>query len=81
VYVLQNWRKHLPHARGVDPRSSARWFAGWRGIAACRNARVPVVAARTWLAAVGWRRYGAIGVEEAPRLERRRPRRGSGKAS
>ena len=28
VYVLQNWRKHVPGARGLDPRSSAAWFRG-----------------------------------------------------
>jgi len=30
VYVLQNCRKHLPGFRGLDPRSSAAWFDGWR---------------------------------------------------
>ena len=30
VYVLQNWRKHLTDVRGLDPRSSAAWFTGWR---------------------------------------------------
>src|SRR5258705_9512681 len=30
VYVLQNVRKHLRGARGLDPCSSARWFDGWR---------------------------------------------------
>src|SRR5207244_3534237 len=29
VYVLNNWRKHLPQVRGLDPRSSAAWFSGW----------------------------------------------------
>jgi REP-associated tyrosine transposase len=28
VYVLNNFKKHLPGARGMDPYSSARWFAG-----------------------------------------------------
>jgi hypothetical protein len=28
VYVLTNVRKHLPGARGIDPRSSAPWFSG-----------------------------------------------------
>jgi len=28
VYVLANWRKHVRGARGLDPRSSARWFDG-----------------------------------------------------
>jgi len=30
VYVLVNWRKHILGARGLDPRSSAAWFTGWR---------------------------------------------------
>src|SRR4030095_7641426 len=30
VYVLNNFRKHIRGARGLDPRSSARWFDGWR---------------------------------------------------
>ena len=29
AYVLQNFRKHVPGARGLDPRSSGRWFDGW----------------------------------------------------
>src|SRR6185295_18956019 len=29
VYVLNNWRKHVPGARGFDSRSSAAWFEGW----------------------------------------------------
>jgi hypothetical protein len=28
VYVLANFKKHIPGARGLDPRSSAAWFAG-----------------------------------------------------
>jgi hypothetical protein len=30
VFVLQNWKKHVPGARGLDPRSSAAWFDGWQ---------------------------------------------------
>jgi hypothetical protein len=30
VYVLQNFKKHLPAARGIDPYWSGRWFAGCR---------------------------------------------------
>src|SRR5262249_6486039 len=30
VYELQNWRKHFSGARGLDARSSAAWFDGWR---------------------------------------------------
>ena len=71
VYVLANWRKHVPGARGLDPCSSARWFAGWRGGATTIADAVPVASARTWLARVGWRRHGLIDVKEAPRPPRR----------
>ena len=67
VYVLQNIRKHAPGARGLDPRSSAAWFQGWRTIVAAPLNGAAVVAARTWLARVGWRRHGLLDVREAPR--------------
>jgi hypothetical protein len=67
VYVLQNWRKHLPGGRGVDPRSSAGWFTGWRIGMPLPCGKSPVRKARTWLAAVGWRRHGLIGLDEVPR--------------
>jgi REP element-mobilizing transposase RayT len=66
VYVLNNWRKHVPGAHGLDPRSSARWFSGWRQRAPAEGLS-PVAAARTWLASVGWLRHGRIGMDEAPR--------------
>jgi len=69
-YVLQNWRKHLRDARGLDPRSSAPWFTGWRNRFAVPPAS-PVRAPRTWLAAVGWRRHGLIEVDEMPASRRR----------
>jgi putative transposase len=67
VYVLQNWRKHVPGVSGLDPRSSARWFSGWRTALNAATGASPVVAARTWLARGGWRRHGLLGVEELPR--------------
>jgi REP-associated tyrosine transposase len=70
VYVLNNWRKHVPGARGLDPRSSAAWFDGWRAAMPRPAGSSPVAAARTWLARVGWRRHGAIDVREAPRAVR-----------
>lgn len=73
LYVLQNWQKHVPGAHGVDPRSSAAWFTGWRERVEIGAGPAPVAAARTWLARMGWRRHGSIGVEEAPR---RRDRKG-----
>src|SRR5213594_876152 len=56
IYVLQNWRKHMLGIRGFDPCSSAVWFRGWKKMPSTTPAASPVVAARTWLAAVGWRR-------------------------
>jgi REP-associated tyrosine transposase len=68
VYVLQNWRKHLSGVRGFDPRSSAAWFKGWRISSHSPPGRAPVAAAQTWLASVGWRRHGLVGLDEAPRV-------------
>jgi REP-associated tyrosine transposase len=67
VYVLNNFKKHLRGALGLDPRSSARWFQGWRGFVAVPLATAPVVAPRTWLASVGWRCHGLLDPREAPR--------------
>ena len=66
VYVLQNWRKHLSGVGGLDPRSSAGWFTGWRTSMTTPPGRPPVVRARTWLASVGWRRHGRVGMDESP---------------
>jgi hypothetical protein len=60
-------RKHLRGIRGLDPRSSAAWFTGWRAAITAPPGQPPVAAARTWLASVGWRRHGLIGVDETPR--------------
>jgi hypothetical protein len=70
VYVLNNWRKHIPGARGLDARSSAGWFNGWRTMVAQPLGPPPVAVARTWLARIGWRRYGSIDAGEAPRTPR-----------
>jgi hypothetical protein len=72
VYVLQNCRKHLPGFRGLDPRSSAAWFTGWRKPIIAPPGRPPVAQARTWLASVGWRRHGLIDIDDAPRLRAHR---------
>src|SRR5690349_21729653 len=65
VYVLNNWRKHIPGARGVDPRSSGRWFSGWQIAMRDVDDVSPVAMAETWLGRVGWRRYGPIAFDEA----------------
>lgn len=58
VYVLLNFRKHLRAPPGLDPRSSAAWFDGWRGATSPPAAASPVALPRTWLAYAGWRRAG-----------------------
>jgi REP element-mobilizing transposase RayT len=81
VYVLCNFQKHGARGRavGIDPFSSGEWFDGWqewrpgsgrapplavaRGFASDESV---VVAARTWLAGVGWRRRGLVRLDEAP---------------
>jgi hypothetical protein len=73
VYVLQNWHKHVPNAHGLDPHSSAAWFTGWLRVRP-RTDLSPVRPPRTWLANIGWRRLGLLGIGESPhrRLRRRR---------
>ena len=72
VYVLQNVRKHLRGFRGLDPRSSAPWFTGWRTAAVTPSGLSPVVAGRTWLASIGRRRHGLLGFDETRRARLRR---------
>ncbi len=68
VYVLNNAKKHMPHFRGLDPCSSARWFNGWDGAPVAPPPTAPVVLApRTWLLSTGWRTCGPIDAREAPR--------------
>jgi putative transposase len=67
IYVLNNWRKHVRGARGLDDRSSAAWFTDWRGVTAGAREPSPVAEPRTWLARIGWRRRGLIGLDEGPR--------------
>ena len=79
VYVLQNHRKHVTPARGlespfpawVDPLSSAAWFDGWLGQPGrFRTDAPPVVPARPWLAAAAWRLHGLVHPAERPRVGR-----------
>ncbi len=71
VYVLQNFRKHIAGARGLDPQSSAAWFDGWRISAPQPPGPAPVRSPRTWLARVGWLRHGRIDAREMPRTQAR----------
>lgn len=68
VYVLMNFRKHRVVGTGIDPCSSAPWFAGWRSppetvVIGPR----PCARPQTWLARVGWRRHGLIDLTEQPK--------------
>ena len=58
TYVLLNFCKHLRAAPGVDPRSSARWFDGWKRPPPKPADPCPTRRAQTWLGAQGWRRAG-----------------------
>jgi len=79
-YVMNNARRHGERIDsaygGVDPFSSAWWFDGWshdrwrRGLDPPRGE--PCVApAESWLMTTGWRRHGAIRVDEVPAPARR----------
>ena len=67
VYVLMNFRKHVRHQpSGLDPCSSAAWFDGFRARHPPAESVPPVVPSGTWLASLGWRRHGLIGIYERP---------------
>src|SRR3954452_14572475 len=72
VYVLMNFKKHRPaDGSRLDGCSSAPWFEGFRAHTP-QIVDAPVRRARTWLAAVGWRRHGLIALHEGPEITRRR---------
>jgi len=79
-YVMNNARRHgerlAPAFNGADPFSSAWYFDGWshdrwrHGMDPPKGA--PCVApAETWLMTEGWRRHGAIGIDEVPKAGRK----------
>ena len=82
-YVLDNLRRHVKGASGLDRCSSSWWFDGWRQAPGAVLALAggppdrgpPVASARSWLLREGWRRHGLIGVDETPGP--RAPRSGS----
>jgi hypothetical protein len=78
-YVLLNARHHA-HEAGmilpcdwVDPRSTAATFDGWTQ-APClreREADFGSSPARSWLLRTGWRKHGALALDEIPGLRLR----------
>ncbi len=74
VYILHNHRKHGVSLAWLDRCSSAHEFDGWRRdilfdaarAGPKRDALPATVPARTWLASVGWRRSGLLGLDESP---------------
>jgi len=68
LYVIQNWKKHIRGARGIDGRSSGPWFDGWTKSSVAPPMPSPVAPARTWLASKGWRERGGgpLGHHETP---------------
>ena len=67
VYVLMNFNKHIPAARGLDPMSSAAACDGLRDVGLRSEALLPAVCRpRTWLLHTGWRRHGLIALSDAP---------------
>jgi hypothetical protein len=68
LYVLQNWKKHLKGARGIDGRSSGPWFEGWSSAPIRPALPSPVARPQTWLASRGWheRGGGALRPDERP---------------
>lgn len=77
AYVLNNWRKHgepltsVARTWRIDPFSSAISFRGWaeqpqHWAAPPTYERLPVSFPQTWLLYDGWKRYGAIAVDEVP---------------
>lgn len=72
VYVLNNARKHIGRYRGIDPASSGIAFDGWTHPTTLAGPRrdmgpPPILAARSWLLTIGWRRHGRIDPAEHPR--------------
>jgi putative transposase len=57
-YVFFNFCKHLAARPGVDPRSSAPWFDGFKQSVVVQRDRCPVSQPKTWLLSGGWRRAG-----------------------
>jgi REP element-mobilizing transposase RayT len=77
VYVVMNFKKHLPSEMSIDDRSSAYWLDGWKAppplappVGWNLAETIPVRPPRTWLARTAWRRYGLIDERERPTIEK-----------
>jgi hypothetical protein len=69
AYVLNNSKKHGCHLAGRDPYTFGRAFDGWKGgspLDSPHSGTLPVLPARSWLLAHGWRRHGLIDPAEIP---------------
>ncbi len=77
AYVLNNWRRHHEHKAGaasrratIDPYASGVRFDGWATPPSidlpASYEPLPVVAPRSWLLTVGWRRHPLINPREVP---------------
>jgi hypothetical protein len=71
VYVIFNFRKHVPSARAWDVCSSAPWLEGWETSPRCPPCDEcdgpPVQVPETWLVRTGWKRHGRIRSDDAPK--------------
>jgi hypothetical protein len=69
VYVLMNWKKHVPGAKGIDPCSSAPSFGGWSiHPPSGPPHELAVKPPETWLLRTGWKRHGLVALSERPRV-------------
>jgi len=80
AYVVNNWRRHGEHTKGVartwllDPFSSGCNFGGWKELEGklflfgTREGYQPLLTClpRTWLLRDGWQRHGLIRAHEVP---------------
>jgi REP element-mobilizing transposase RayT len=68
VYVLMNWKKHVPGAKGFDRCSSATFFPGWKAHPSSGppSAADGVEPPATWLLQTGWKRHGLVAQNERP---------------
>jgi REP element-mobilizing transposase RayT len=63
AYVLNNSKKHGCHFAGLDPFTSGRAFDGWTRrspVESSHGRSLPILPAKTWLLAHGWRRHGLV---------------------